>query len=127
MNECTLWEELKKTITPLKEKKMGRFLKDVSTRLCVHKTTGNLLYVLDLHGFTVENAYQIFVRFLNVHAERQSKSIRVITGKGKNGNGLIHKEIPFWLENPKIAEKIREVRWLNGGGSLEIILKKVKN
>ena len=126
MNDCSLWEELKKTITPLKESKMGRFLREAPARLRVHKTSGDLLYVLDLHGFTVEEAYQIFIRFLNVHVARQSKSIRVITGKGKTGNGLIHKEMPFWLENPKIAEKIREVRWLNGGGSLEIILKKVK-
>ena len=126
MNDCSLWEELKKTITPLKESKMGRFLGIKPTRLRVRKITRDLLYTIDLHGFTVEEAYQIFTRFLNVHVVHQSKSIRVITGKGKEGSGLIHKEMPLWLENPKIADKIQEVRWLNGGGSVEIILKKVK-
>lgn len=126
MNDCSPWEELKKTISPLKNKKGEHFVEASPKRLRVRKTTGDLIYLLDLHGFTVEEAYQIFNRFLTVHTLHQSKSIRVITGKGKDEEGAIHKEMPLWLENPKIADKIREVKWLNGGGSIEIILKKVK-
>ncbi len=127
MNDLSFWEELKKTITPLKRAKVsGFFVHTLPTRLSVRRSSAELLYTLDLHGFTVEEAYQIFTRFLNTHVARHSKSVKVITGKGITGAGLIHREMPIWLENPKIADKIRSVHWQNGGGCVEIILKKVK-
>lgn len=127
MNDFSFWEELKKTITPLKKAKMGRFLKrTLPIRLSIRRNPPELLHTLDLHGFTVEEAYRIFLSFVQTHLEHGSKSITVITGKGISGQGLIHKEMPLWLENKKIADKIREIHWKHDGGCVEILFKKVK-
>ena len=82
---------------------------------------------LDLHGLTIEEAYQTLRRFLTVHVRENSKVITIITGKGSPGKeGLIHHEIQNWLDTPFFKSKINEVRWLNGGGALELRLKRNK-
>ena len=85
------------------------------------------MMTLDLHGLTVEEAYQTLCRFITVHIKEGSKKITVITGKGSpKKEGLIHHEIQNWLDTSFFLDKIREVRWLNGGGALEISLKRKK-
>ena len=82
---------------------------------------------LDLHGLTVEDAYQTLRRFFMVHLRENSKVITIITGKGSpEKEGLIHHEIQNWLDTPFFKQNINEIRWLNGGGALEIRLKRNK-
>ena len=125
--DLSLWETIKKTIKPLSKNKAVEPM-PFPKRLRVHAAPARtLMHTLDLHGLTVEEAYQMLCRFITVHMRENSKTIVVITGKGtKEKEGLIHKEIKNWLETPSFSEKINQVRWLNGGGALEIILKRKK-
>ena len=126
--DISLWESIKQTLRPLvgnREKEPHPFPK----RLRVHAPAEReLMMTLDLHGLTVEEAYQTLRRFIMLHVRENTKAITVITGKGSpKKEGLIHREIQNWLDVPPFKENINEVKWLNGGGALEIHLKRKKN
>lgn len=125
--DLSLWESIKKTLTPLARQQAVQpisFPKRLKVRRAPER---ELMSVLDLHGLTVEEAYQTLRRFIMVHHRENTKLITVITGKGSpNHEGQIHKEILGWLETPFFKEKINQKRWLNGGGALEIMLKRKK-
>ena len=128
-----LWEAYTKTVTPLKNVKTESRLKTFGRKLVGtfrfrKKEQNQVPNVLDLHGFTLEEAYALFVRFLNYHFENNTRKVIVITGKGKEGKGLLKNEFPKWLENSLIKEKIQtaERPLLNDGGAFELILKQRK-
>ena len=126
-SDLKLWEIVKKTLKPLRGRQAVEPM-SFPKRLRVHPAPERtLLSVLDLHGLTVDDAYQTLRRFLTLHIQNKSKYITVITGKGsREKEGLIHHEILNWLEQPAFRGKINEVKWLNGGGALEIRLKRQK-
>ena len=122
-----LWENYTKTIIPLKKKSK---LSLIGQKLSFHfsfKSKKNFILpnILDLHGFTLEEAYTLFLRFLNYHLKKNTKKIIVITGKGKEGKGLLKNEFPKWVENPKIRDKIRNMVLpaLYDGGAFELTLR----
>ena len=120
-----LWEAYSKTVTPLKRKSR---LKSFSQKLMVklHFSRKNdMPTVLDLHGFTLQDGYNLFLRFLTYHFEHRTKRIVIITGKGKDGTGLLKNEFPKWLESSIIKEKVKASgsTLLNGGGAFELVLK----
>ena len=125
--DLILWENLKKTLKPLL-KKTASEPTPFPKRLHVYAPPPReLLYTLDLHGLTVEDAYRVLRKFLTLHMRNQSKLITIITGKGSPAKeGLIHKEIQNWLDTPFFKEQILDYRWLNGGGALELHLKRGK-
>ena len=126
-DDLSVWESLKNTLKPIfchRENQAVSFPKRLRVRPCPQT---ELLNVLDLHGLTVEMAYQTLKQFINLHIQQNSKMITIITGKGsKEKEGLIHKEIKGWLETPFFRERINQIRWQNGGGALEIMLKRKK-
>ena len=124
-DDISLWEAIKKTLKPLIK---NRATEPVSfpKRLRVRAAPAReLLNTLDLHGLTVEEAYQTLRQFMILHVRANSKVITIITGKGTHQKeGQIHHEIMHWLETPFFRDKINAVEWLNGGGALKIRLKK---
>ena len=59
---------------------------------------------LDLHGFTREEAHGLLDSFIKSHAERGSRCLLVITGKGIRkdvesglGRGILREMLPGWL------------------------------
>ena len=72
----------------------------------------------------MEEAYNLFVRFLNYHIHEKTKKIIVITGKGKDGKGLLKNEFPKWLDNSQIKSKIISVTQpvSYDGGAFELTL-----
>ena len=125
--DLSLWENIKRTLRPLK-KNRATVPVPFPKRLKVHAAPAReLMSVLDLHGLTVEEAYRTVCRFITLHVRENTKYSTLITGKGtKDKEGRIHQEITGWLETPFFKEKINQVRWLNGGGALEIMLKRKK-
>lgn len=120
----TVWQQFIQSVKPLKGR-TDKQLKSVPPRLRVHKAPEKLLaYELDLHGFTVDEAYQCLKMFIATHVHVESRVIRIITGKGIKGTGKIKNEIMLWLETPAFRDQIRETHWLNDGGVLEIVLKR---
>ena len=126
--DISLWESIKKTLKPLVSGRVKE-PRSLPKKLKVHAVPERtLITTLDLHGMTVEDAYQTLKRFISVHERAESRVITVVTGKGSaQKEGLIHHEIQNWLETKFFQDKIQTVRWLNGGGALEIRLKRKKN
>ena len=128
-----LWEAYTKTVTPLKDVKTNFCLKNFGKKLiktfCFkRREKQDVPTVLDLHGFTLEEAHALFVRFLNYHFENGTRKIIVITGKGKEGKGLLKNEFPKWLETEQIKEKIQIANCMarNDGGAFELTLRQRK-
>ena len=122
-----LWEAYTKTVQPLS--KVSKF-KIIGQKFSFHfgfkrKEKAFVPEILDLHGFTLEEAYSLFLRFLNYHIQQKTKKIIVITGKGKDGKGLLKAEFPKWVENFQIKDKIKSVTQplSYGGGAFELTLK----
>lgn len=115
------WDEFKRGV--LNEKNC--FIRDTPKRLSViRKMPQELPLMLDLHGLTVQQAFDTTVRFLTVHYRAGTKEVVVVTGKGTMGEGLIKKEFDAWMKNQKIQKYIRTVMWQNRGGAVKITLKR---
>ena len=124
IEDDNLWEDLKKTVQPID---FGRAGEDFPPRLKVHRAPLRpVAYCLDLHQMTVEEAYQKTVQFIEKHYKIGSKKIQIITGKGREGKGLIHSEFANWLDTNRLTQYIREAKWTNDEGAMNIWLKKSK-
>lgn len=61
---------------------------------------------LDLHGVTLEVAEVRFRRFLHGAIQRGDRWVLVITGKGPDGNGILRRALPQWLEDATIRPAV---------------------
>lgn len=115
------WDELKAGI--LNKKNTPQ--RDIPKRLhVVRAKASELSNMLDLHGQTVQQAFDTTLNFLSRHYRVQTKEVLIITGRGSMGQGLIKKEFDGWLNNPKIQKYVRASTWQNRGGAIKITLKK---
>lgn len=123
MNDIDLWKQLISTVIPLKQTKV----KTEVHKQYFKKVIYEISYVLDLHGYTVQEAYDKLIDFLTRHYTKHTKYITVITGKGNiNKEGLIHREVEDWLTSKRFYNYIRSYEWINGNGALKIYLKREK-
>ncbi len=119
-----LWEDLKRSVLPFNS---GRQKGEIPPRLKVRRAQVKpVSYCLDLHRMTIEEAYQNTCRFVEKHYRIGSKKIQIITGKGREGRGLIHLEFLNWLDTKIFKQYIRATEWTNDGGAVNIWLKKKK-
>ena len=125
-----LWNAYCKTVTPLKKTSKFKILGQKITKSIpfIRKAKLTIPIILDLHGFTVQDAYSIFIRFFNYHLEQKTNTIIIITGKGKDDKGVLKSEFPKWIEHPEIQKNIiRCIQPISyGGGAFELTLKKKK-
>ncbi len=57
---------------------------------------------LDLHGMTAQHAFAALRGFLrSAHADRV-RCVEIVTGRGKEGAGVLRRELPMWLNLPEI-------------------------
>ena len=70
---------------------------------------------LDLHGFTLEDAYQEFTDFIYEAYQGRIPKVEVITGK----SGQIRKEFPHWAESSHQIQYI-EQSWHEGSFVVKI-------
>lgn len=61
---------------------------------------------LDLHGLTQQMAFNKLVSFIQAAYQTNKRCILVITGKGKQGKGIIRKHFSDWLNAPHIDNMI---------------------
>lgn len=59
---------------------------------------------IDLHGSTREQAKSKLERFVVSAAGEGHRLVLVITGKGAEGQGVIRRNLPYWLSSPPLAE-----------------------
>ena len=61
---------------------------------------------LDLHGCRLNEAEKLLKIFILEKFSKNEQNLLIISGKGKNGKGVIKSSIPNWLEKPPLSEKV---------------------
>jgi DNA-nicking Smr family endonuclease len=82
---------------------------------------------LDLHGMTQDVAHAALRRFVAESAARGDRVLLVITGKGgTEGQGVLRREVPRWLEQlrPAVLRAIPAQPRHGGAGALYLLLKR---
>lgn len=74
--------------------------------------------VLDLHGYTMQDAYHATIGFLRAIAAVE-RLVVIITGR----SGQIRREFPAWLEPLPFIASCREVE---RGGAYRVMLKRIR-
>lgn len=97
---------------------LGKYFKS-SFKINNYKPVNELSYPskLDLHGYTVNDAYYKTNDFIYENYIRNNKSIIVITGK----SGQIHKEFKMWVSTNKY---VKNIEILGKGGAYKILIKR---
>lgn len=128
MGDVSLWEELKSSVIPLKnKKKIESEPIPFPPRLRITKRPQTALSdTLDLHGLVLTEAFDRLKKFIVLHQKFSTLKVTVITGKGLKSTGAIKKEIMNWLDTSFFTDKVRSAVWKRDGGALELTLKRIK-
>ena len=62
--------------------------------------------MIDLHGKTEVQAYEVIKSFIKNSYLEELKNIIIITGKGVNNQGKLKLKTPFWLRNEEFSKFI---------------------
>jgi DNA-nicking Smr family endonuclease len=90
---------------------------------------------LDLHGMTQEEAHRALQRFIPSAAKAGTRTLLIITGKGKTadgktGGGVLKRMVPLWLQETSLRGYIIALSTApvkdGGSGALYVRLKKKK-
>lgn len=83
---------------------------------------------LDLHGLTQHAAYRALAHFIATAAADGVRLALVITGKGRDGEGVLREAVPRWLNEPVNRAHILAVTpappRYGGGGALCVLLRR---
>jgi len=61
---------------------------------------------LDLHGMTLQEAWEYMFAALMQAADQNFRTLLVVTGRGRDGQGALRKALPGWLESDRLRDKI---------------------
>lgn len=82
---------------------------------------------LDLHGHTQISGHRALARFLAASFERGERTVIVITGVGRLGEGVLKKRLPEWLAEAELRPFVSGVasahRSHGGAGAFYVFLK----
>ncbi len=83
---------------------------------------------LDLHGLKVSDAHHRTHHFILGAVARGVRTLLIITGKGRRGEGMIRRELPYWLEAPALQPFILAMTYARpeegGEGAYRILLRR---
>ncbi|MDH5796732.1 MAG: laccase domain-containing protein [Anaplasmataceae bacterium] len=86
----------------------------------------NIDGTLDLHNLTVNTAYTEVINYIKISFTEGLTNLLIITGKGRDGTGIIKNEFLTWLNNNHIKNYIKKVSIAQdqdgGDGSFYVIL-----
>lgn len=84
---------------------------------------------LDLHGLNKTEAYTAVARFITREHARGTRHLLIITGKGREGEGVLRRELPHWLNEPALRRHISAFAHAHptrgGAGVMHVLLKKL--
>lgn len=74
---------------------------------------------IDLHGLRQDEAHRQLINFVQSAALRDCRTLLIITGKGRQGQGVLRENVPFWLKQPPLSGLILAINeaTLRDGGS----------
>jgi DNA-nicking Smr family endonuclease len=82
----------------------------------------------DLHGFTQDGARSALISFLQGAYARGARTVIVVTGKGRTGEGVLKKRFPDWIASaevkPLLAGYAQAHRDHGGAGAFYVFLKR---
>lgn len=82
----------------------------------------------DLHGFTQDSGRPALIRFLQVSYARGDRTVIVITGAGRSGQGVLRQRLPDWLASgelkPIVSGYAQAHRTHGGTGAYYVFLKR---
>lgn len=61
---------------------------------------------LDLHGLREEAAHARLVAFLQESVAARRRCVQIITGKGRDGAGVLKQRLPQWLNGPELRPAV---------------------
>ena len=83
---------------------------------------------LDLHGHTQDRAQAALGRFLHAAHARSDRTVIVITGVGRSGEGIIKRRFTDWISEPSLRRLISGYapahRSHGGAGAFYVFLKR---
>lgn len=83
---------------------------------------------LDLHGHTLSSAYPALARFIQRAQRRGDRTVIVVTGVGRGGEGVLKRAFPDWLSvseiRPLISGYAPAHRSHGGAGAFYVFIKR---
>ena len=83
---------------------------------------------LDLHGLTQEQARKEVKAFIGSAVLNNLRHVLIITGKGRDGHGVLREKVPEWLKDSPLCFQINAISYAQpkdgGKGALYIRLKR---
>ena len=84
--------------------------------------------IIDLHGKTEVQAYEIVKKFIKNSYLDEHKNIIIVTGKGLNSQGKLKLKTPLWLKSEELSKFIVGFETMpNNKGGEGAIFVKLKN
>ena len=84
---------------------------------------------LDLHGHTQSTARSALISFLRAAQSRGDRTVIVITGVGRSGQGVLRRRLPEWLAEPELRSLVsgfaQAQRTHGGDGAYYVVLRRV--
>jgi DNA-nicking Smr family endonuclease len=86
---------------------------------------------LDLHGHTQDSGRVALGRFLRAASKRGERTVIVITGAGRGGEGVLKRALPEWLAHGDLRALVsgfaQAHRSHGGGGAYYVFLKRARD
>lgn len=83
---------------------------------------------LDLHGMTQDAAHGALTGFISRAYEGGRRCLLIITGKGREGSGVLRGQVPRWLNDAPVREKVLGFSYAKpehgGEGALYVLVKR---
>ncbi|GIR78209.1 MAG: DNA mismatch repair protein MutS [Alphaproteobacteria bacterium] len=83
---------------------------------------------LDLHGLSKEQAQKEVKAFIGSAVQKNFRHVLIITGKGRDGHGILREKVPEWLKDAPLCYHLNAISYAQpkdgGKGALYIRLKR---
>ena len=83
---------------------------------------------LDLHGLSQEQAQKEVTAFIGNAVQKNFRHVLIITGKGRDGHGILREKVPEWLKAAPLCYNLNAISYAQpkdgGTGALYIRLKR---
>ncbi len=83
---------------------------------------------LDLHGLSQEQAQKKVKAFISSAVQKNFRHVLIITGKGRDGHGILREKVPEWLKDAPLCYHLNAISYAQpkdgGKGALYIRLKR---
>ena len=100
---------------------------DIQTRRKITKGKKRIEAKLDLHGNTLEMARPKVLNFIEKARALDHRLVLIVTGKGKDGEGVLRKEVPRWLSQSPLVNSYEHASEKDGGsGALYVQVKRLR-